>query len=154
MTHASGNFIDQYQRSYSMDPSVVSECGAAAVGAQQAVGIATTAKHFPGLGAATASQDTDTGPVTLNVSLSDLRDIDQRLYTGPPGPEVPVAAGGTLANICRVDVYVRNMENLAPIHKVRREYFPDPPPASTMVEISGFTHPDYLIEMNAIAVLP
>ena len=40
------------------------------------------------------------------------------------------------------------------IHKVRREYFPDPPPASTMVAVSGFTHPDYLIEMNAIAVLP
>ena len=34
------------------------------------------------------------------------------------------AAGGTLADVCRVDVYVRNMENLAPIHKVRREYFP------------------------------
>jgi reactive intermediate/imine deaminase len=63
------------------------------------------------------------------------------------------AAGGTLANICRVDVYVRNMENLAPIHKVRREYFPSPPPASTLVEVSKFTHPDYLIEMNAIAVV-
>src|ERR1700719_907504 len=36
------------------------------------------------------------------------------------------AAGGTLANVCRVDVYVRNMENLAPIHKGRREYFPSP----------------------------
>ena len=63
------------------------------------------------------------------------------------------AAGGTLANVCRVDVYVRNMENLAPIHKVRREYFPSPPPASTLVEVSKFTHPDYLIEMNAIAVV-
>ncbi len=63
------------------------------------------------------------------------------------------AAGGTLANVCRVDVYVRNMENLAPIHKVRREYFPAPPPASTLVGVSKFTHPDYLIEMNAIAVV-
>src|SRR6187455_1266283 len=63
------------------------------------------------------------------------------------------AAGGTLANVCRVDVYVRNMENLAPIHKVRREYFPSPPPASTLVEVSKFTHPDYLIEMSAIAVV-
>jgi beta-N-acetylhexosaminidase len=77
---AAGDFDDQYQRSYSMDPSVVSECGAASVRAQQAVGIATTAKHFPGLGAATASQDTDTGPVTLDVSLSDLRDIDEAPY--------------------------------------------------------------------------
>src|SRR5277367_7160669 len=42
------------------------------------------------------------------------------------------AAGGTLDDVCRVDVYVRNMENLAPIHKVRREYFPSPPPASTL----------------------
>jgi beta-N-acetylhexosaminidase len=75
-----GDFLDQYQRSYSMDPSVVSECGAASVGAQQAAGIAATAKHFPGLGAATASQDTDTGPVTLDVSLSDLRDIDEAPY--------------------------------------------------------------------------
>jgi enamine deaminase RidA (YjgF/YER057c/UK114 family) len=63
------------------------------------------------------------------------------------------AAGGTLANVCRVDVYVRNMENLAPIHKVRREFFPSPPPASTLVEVSKFTHPDYLIEMSAIAVV-
>jgi enamine deaminase RidA (YjgF/YER057c/UK114 family) len=37
---------------------------------------------------------------------------------------------------------------------VRREYFPSPPPASTLVEVSKFTHPDYLIEMNAIAVIP
>jgi len=63
------------------------------------------------------------------------------------------AAGGTLADVCRVDVYVRNMENLEPIHKVRREYFPSQPPASTLVEVSKFTHPDYLIEMSAIAVV-
>jgi len=64
------------------------------------------------------------------------------------------AAGGTMADICRVDVYVKSMSGFDVIHKVRREFFPDPPPASTMVEVSGFTHPDYLIEMNAIAVLP
>jgi 2-iminobutanoate/2-iminopropanoate deaminase len=64
------------------------------------------------------------------------------------------AAGGTLADICRVDVHVRNMEQFPTIHLVRRRYFPDPPPASTMVEVSKFTHPDYLIEMSAIAVLP
>ena len=63
------------------------------------------------------------------------------------------AAGGSLADICRVDVHVRNMEHLASIHEVRREYFPSPPPASTLVEVSKFTHPDYLIEMSAIAVV-
>jgi len=62
-------------------------------------------------------------------------------------------AGGTLADICRVDAYVRNMEHFDIIHKVRREYFQAPAPASTMVEICKMTSPDYLIEINAIAVL-
>src|SRR6185369_14745351 len=63
-------------------------------------------------------------------------------------------AGGTMDDICRVDVYVRNMEHFDQIHKVRREYFKAPAPASTMVEICKMTSPDYLIEINAIAVVP
>jgi enamine deaminase RidA (YjgF/YER057c/UK114 family) len=64
------------------------------------------------------------------------------------------AAGGTIDDICRVDVYVRNMEHLDRIHQVRREFFKAPAPASTMVEICKMTSPEYLIEINAIAVLP
>src|SRR6476661_2640038 len=63
------------------------------------------------------------------------------------------AAGGTMDDICRVDVYVRNMEHFEKIHKVRREYFKAPAPASTMVEITKMTSPEYLIEINAIAVV-
>jgi enamine deaminase RidA (YjgF/YER057c/UK114 family) len=62
-------------------------------------------------------------------------------------------AGGTMGDICRVDVFVRNMEHFEAIHKVRREYFPAPAPASTMVEVCKMTSPDYLIEINAIAVV-
>ena len=62
-------------------------------------------------------------------------------------------AGGTLDDIMRVDVYVRNMEHFDAIHKVRRDYFKAPAPASTMVEVCKMTSPDYLIEINAIAVL-
>jgi 2-iminobutanoate/2-iminopropanoate deaminase len=64
------------------------------------------------------------------------------------------AAGGSMDDIVRVDVYVRNMEHFDAIHKVRRQYFKAPAPASTMVEICKMTSPDYLIEINAIAVLP
>jgi len=63
------------------------------------------------------------------------------------------AAGGTMDDIWRVDVYVRNMEHFDQIHKVRREYFMAPAPASTMVEVTKMTSPDYLIEINAIAVV-
>ena len=62
-------------------------------------------------------------------------------------------AGGTMDDICRVDVYVRNMEHFDRIHKVRREYFKPPAPASTLVEVCKMTSPDYLIEMSAIAVV-
>ena len=62
-------------------------------------------------------------------------------------------AGGTLQDICRVDVYVRNMEHFDAIHAVRREYFTPPLPASTMVEVTKMTTPDALIEINAIAVI-
>lgn len=64
------------------------------------------------------------------------------------------AAGGSLDDICRVDVYVRNMEHFEAIHAVRRQYFKPPLPASTMVEVTKFVSPDYLIEINAIAVIP
>jgi beta-N-acetylhexosaminidase len=42
--------------------------------------VAATAKHFPGLGSATTSQNTDTGPVTLHVPLSGLRAKDEVPY--------------------------------------------------------------------------
>jgi beta-N-acetylhexosaminidase len=75
-----GNFIDQFGRSYSKNPNVVSSLGADFITAQQATGVAATAKHFPGLGAATRSQNTDAGPVTLNVTLHNLRTIDEFPY--------------------------------------------------------------------------
>src|SRR5215469_12416856 len=78
--YKSGNFIDQYQRSYSNKATTVSSCGQAFITAQQQTGVAATAKHFPGLGSATRSQNTDSGPVTLNLSLSQLRSKDEVPY--------------------------------------------------------------------------
>jgi beta-N-acetylhexosaminidase len=72
-----GNFDDQFGRSYSMNPSVVSVLGTNMIKAQQAGAVAATAKHFPGLGAAAKNQNTDTRPVTLNMSLATIRSIDE-----------------------------------------------------------------------------
>ncbi|MFC0528922.1 RidA family protein [Phytohabitans kaempferiae] len=63
------------------------------------------------------------------------------------------AAGGTIDDIARVDVYLRDIGHRETVRTVRREYFTGEPPASTMVEVSRFVHDDYLIEINAIAVL-
>ena len=78
--YKAGDFTDRYHRSYSSNAHTVSACGRAFITAQQDTGVAATAKHFPGLGSATASQDTDNGPVTLTVPLSDLRSRDEAPY--------------------------------------------------------------------------
>ena len=75
-----GDFDDQFQRSYSRNPHVVSRLGADFIRAQQKTGVAATAKHFPGLGAATASQNTDTGPVTLHLPAATIRGVDELPY--------------------------------------------------------------------------
>jgi len=77
---APGDFDDQFGRSYSMNPTVVSRLGADFITAQQHVGVAATAKHFPGLGAAAASQNTDAEPVTLNLPAATIRGDDELPY--------------------------------------------------------------------------
>src|SRR2546425_7631678 len=60
------------------------------------------------------------------------------------------AAGGTMDDFCRVDVYLRTMEYFDKIPKEQREYFKAPPPASTMVEVTKMTSHDYPIQITAI----
>lgn len=87
-------------------------------------------------------------------SIAGIGDIEQQTKQVCENLKAAIEeAGGTLDDICRVDVYVRNMEHFEQIHKVRREYFKAPAPASTMVEVCKMTSPEYLIEINAIAIL-
>jgi 2-iminobutanoate/2-iminopropanoate deaminase len=64
------------------------------------------------------------------------------------------SAGGELKDIVRVDVHVRDITQFAAIHEVRKEFFPDKAPVSTMVEVSRLVDDRSLIEISAIAVIP
>jgi len=77
---SAGDFDDQYQRSYSDRPSVVAALGARFIAAMQAAHVAATAKHFPGLGAASAQQNTDDVPVTINLPAATLAGTDEHPY--------------------------------------------------------------------------
>jgi beta-N-acetylhexosaminidase len=90
---APGDFDDQFQRSYSMNPSIVSTLGADFITAQQATGVAATAKHFPGLGAATARQDTDKRPVVIRLPAKTLESVDEYPY------QAAIAAGVKLVMV-------------------------------------------------------
>jgi len=63
------------------------------------------------------------------------------------------AAGGAMEDVCRLDVYVRNIGDRERVNKVRRAYWRSPPPASTLVEVSKLASPEFLVEISAIAVV-
>ncbi|GGM23772.1 MULTISPECIES: RidA family protein [Micromonospora] len=91
---------------------------------------------------------------TADGGIAGIGDVEEQTHQVCRNLDAAVrAAGGTLDDVARVDVYVRDIGHFDTIHRVRRQYFTGPPPASTMVEVSRFVHPDYLIEINAIAVL-
>jgi reactive intermediate/imine deaminase len=64
------------------------------------------------------------------------------------------AAGATFADICKVTVFVKNMEDREKINTVRKEYFGSSRPASSLIEVSRFTRDGCLLEIEAIAVKP
>ncbi len=75
-----GNFISHLGRSFSSNPVTVARLGTDYAAAEQRGGVAATAKHFPGLGAAALPQDTDLQPVTLRQPASVIRDVDELPY--------------------------------------------------------------------------
>jgi len=64
------------------------------------------------------------------------------------------AAGATFADVCKVTVFLRNVNDREKVNTVRKEYFGAHRPASTLVEISRLVRDDYLIEIEATAVIP
>ena len=64
------------------------------------------------------------------------------------------AAGASFADVCKVTVFLRNVNDREKVNTVRKEYFGAHRPASTLVEISRLVRDDYLIEIEATAVIP
>ena len=64
------------------------------------------------------------------------------------------AVGGRMSDIAKVTVFVKDMSMLDEIHHVRSEFFTPPYPASSLFQVVGLVNPDYLIEIEAVAVIP
>jgi enamine deaminase RidA (YjgF/YER057c/UK114 family) len=63
------------------------------------------------------------------------------------------AQGGTLANIVKLNTYLTDIRYRADLIPVREEFFGKKGPASTLVAVPSLAHPDYLIEIEAIAAV-
>jgi reactive intermediate/imine deaminase len=67
---------------------------------------------------------------------------------------VLAAAGGGPGNITALTIFLTDMSRRAEVSKVRREFVVEPYPASSLVGVQTLAHPDLLVEVEAIAVLP
>lgn len=64
-------------------------------------------------------------------------------------------AGGAMADVFKLVQYFRNLNDFPRYNGVRRMFFPDAPPVSTVVEVSAMMPSDeILIEVEATAYLP
>ncbi|MCU0308389.1 MAG: beta-N-acetylhexosaminidase [Thermoleophilia bacterium] len=70
-----GTTMDRTGRAFGGRPALVTRMGVAFAQGLEATGVAATAKHFPGLGAAPVN--TDDAAVRIGVSLATLRRVDE-----------------------------------------------------------------------------
>jgi len=63
------------------------------------------------------------------------------------------AAGVTFADVAKVTVYLTDVDDRPRINPVRREFFGETRPASTLVEVSGLAIPGAKVEIEAVAVV-
>jgi enamine deaminase RidA (YjgF/YER057c/UK114 family) len=60
-------------------------------------------------------------------------------------------AGMGFADLVRINAYVTDRAHMAPYMAVRDRYVADPPPASTLMIVAGFTRPEFKVEVEALA---
>jgi len=61
--------------------------------------------------------------------------------------------GGGLKDIVKMTTYLTDRSQLGAFRRVRNRFFSDPFPPNTLLFISGLAQPEYLIEIEAVAVL-
>jgi 2-iminobutanoate/2-iminopropanoate deaminase len=96
------------------------------------------------------------GQVSLDAGGNVVGEGDIKLQTETVLEHVKTVveeAGGGMEDVVKVTVFITDMGLYDEIHEVRRRYFEEPYPASSMVEVSALLDPRLLIEIEAVAVV-
>ena len=72
--------------------------------------------------------------------LSNIRDLVE-------------AAGGSMADVVHIGIYVTDMRHHLAHSEIRREFFDEPYPTATVVGVTALAVEDWLIEIEALAYL-
>jgi enamine deaminase RidA (YjgF/YER057c/UK114 family) len=68
--------------------------------------------------------------------------------------DVLAAMGGRMEDVLSLTHYVTNIDAFAGVGDVRREFFREPYPVTTTVQVAALYDPDLVIEITAIAEIP
>lgn len=63
-------------------------------------------------------------------------------------------AGAGFGDIVKITTYITDPRFRDDINPARLKHFGDDPPTSTLVVAAGLANPDFLVEIEAVAVLP
>lgn len=61
------------------------------------------------------------------------------------------AAGGSMADVVKMTIFVVNIKQNTEVWRARREFFSGDYPASTLVEVRALATPDILVEIETVA---
>jgi enamine deaminase RidA (YjgF/YER057c/UK114 family) len=63
------------------------------------------------------------------------------------------AAGGDVEHLLKITTYLTTLEHFPAVVQARQTFLPGELPASTLIIVSGLFHPDFLLEIDGIAVI-
>lgn len=63
------------------------------------------------------------------------------------------AAGGSMADVVKINIYMTRIEHREAVWRARREFFEGAFPVATLVEVSSLAQPEILVEIEAVAAL-
>jgi len=64
------------------------------------------------------------------------------------------AAGATFNDVVKTNYYMLDASQVQVVREIRSQYFTKDLPASTLVEVRRLANPDFLIEIEVVAVVP
>ena len=97
------------------------------------------------------------GQVSVDMSGNLVGSGDIALQTRTVIENLKKVLGGTgasLRDVIKLNTYVTSItEYLERTRDIRREYFPQDFPASTLVEVKSLARPEFMVEIEAIAAI-
>ena len=97
------------------------------------------------------SGQTPTSKEGFTVAVGDVKLQTEKVFENIR--HIVESAGGSISDVCRIVIYVIDRSDLPIIMGVRERMLPKPYPATTSVVVSGLGLRDWLVEIEATAVL-